>query len=107
MSNTKNVKFISYSGSYPNLCNGVLTLLIDGQLVHFGHDYSKGNWQNDGNYDSFWCSGGTIDFDTNTVEEGEWNTFRDQLPKIYQDLAWEIDEVINANMPHGCCGGCA
>ena len=28
-SNTSRVKFISYTGEYPNLCSGVLTLEID------------------------------------------------------------------------------
>ena len=30
-SNKENVKFISYTGKYPNLCCGDLTLEIDGE----------------------------------------------------------------------------
>lgn len=32
-----NIKFISYTGEYPNLCRGVLTLKIDGKILRFGY----------------------------------------------------------------------
>ena len=35
------VKFISYSGKYPNLCSGRLVLEIDGERIAFSNDYSK------------------------------------------------------------------
>ena len=38
-SNTSRVKFISYTGEYPNLCSGVLTLEIDGKEYKFGHNF--------------------------------------------------------------------
>lgn len=31
------IKFISYTGKYPNLCSGVLTLEIDGRIIKFGN----------------------------------------------------------------------
>ena len=31
------VKFISYTGKYPNLCSGILTLEIDGKEYKFGN----------------------------------------------------------------------
>lgn len=31
------VKFISYTGKYPCLCSGILTLEIDGKKVRFGY----------------------------------------------------------------------
>ena len=30
------VEFVSYTGEFPNLCRGVLTLRIDGEEVRFG-----------------------------------------------------------------------
>ena len=36
---TQHVKFISYTGEYPNLCKGVLTLEIDGVEYTFGYNY--------------------------------------------------------------------
>lgn len=53
---TGDVKFISYTGKYPALCCGVLTLEINGVKVSFGHD--KSYYKKDGNYDSFWHTGG-------------------------------------------------
>ena len=38
------VEFVSYTGTYPNLCSGVLTLRIDGEEVRFGHDYFE-SWK--------------------------------------------------------------
>lgn len=35
------VKFISYTGKWPNLCSGILTLEIDGKEVQFGYGTSN------------------------------------------------------------------
>lgn len=37
-SETNHVKFVSYSGKYPNFCRGVLVLKIDGIEYCFGHE---------------------------------------------------------------------
>ena len=49
----KHVEFVSYTGKFPNLCSGELTLKIDGKVVTFGSDYTKCE------YPQFWCSGGS------------------------------------------------
>ena len=120
--NTSRVKFISYDGEYPNLCSGVLTLEIDGVQYKFGHHYqyyhydekTKG-WKHTDedpehpNFDSFWTSGGGCSHDNDwnwDVREGEWQIDVNDLPEQFQDLACEIDEVFNANVEWGCCGGC-
>lgn len=117
------VEFISYDGEYPNLCSGVLTLKIDGEIVKFGHhsmynhyDPDHCKWiytdedPNNPNYSSFWSSGGSCGFEsewTNEyVHQSEWEIDADELPEKYWDLADEIDEIINRNIPQGCCGGC-
>ncbi len=116
------VKFISYTGEYPNRCSGVLTLEIDGVQYKFGHNYmahyydeKTGTWgysdedPNNPNFNSFWTSGGSVTADRNwnfAVEEGEWQIDVEELPEQFWDVADEIDEVINENIPYGCCGGC-
>ena len=95
------VKFISYTGGYPNLCSGTLTLEIDGKTVTFGNPYNKSKPQ----YPDFWSSGGNCDWDGNTTSE-PWIIDPDALPVEYQAYADEIEEVFNANVPWGCCGGC-
>lgn len=118
----KRVKFISYTGEYPNLCSGVLTLEIDGVQYKFGHNYmahhydeKTGTWRctdedpNNPNFNSFWTSGGSVTADEDwnfTVEDGEWQIDVEELPEQFWDVADEIDEVINENIPYGCCGGC-
>ena len=105
------IEFVSYTGKYPNLCRGVLTLRIDGEEVRFGHDYSVfESWKTDGNYDDFWSSNGscgfTNDFKDSYIYDGEWEISIDELPEKYQKYVDEIAEVFNDNVPRGCCGGC-
>lgn len=35
VSRVEHIKFVSYTGKYPNLCRRNLTLLIDGETVKF------------------------------------------------------------------------
>ena len=102
------VEFVSYTGEYPVLCGGVLTLNIDGTEVKFGWDYRRpeecANY-----YPPFWRSGGGCGFYDNWdeyVNYGEWIVNKDELPAKYKKYINEIKEVFNANVPYGCCGGC-
>jgi hypothetical protein len=99
------VSFVSYTGRYPNLCSGVLTLEIDGIEYTFGNSYKKPKTD----FKSFWCSGGNVWFGNNWdehVEEGEWQIDADDLPDQFRKYAQEIDRVFNENVAWGCCGGC-
>lgn len=66
---TKHVEFVSYSGKYPNLCSGVLTLRIDGLTYAFGHEVGSFDFKTskfkDHNCAQFWHSGGSICADNN------------------------------------------
>lgn len=104
---SETVKFVSYTGRYPNLCSGVLTLLIEGKEVRFGHNYMiYDSWKTDGNYDAFWSSGGGLDSNY-CAYKGEWEIDVEKLPEEYKKYATEIDEIFNSEVPYGCCGGCA
>ena len=105
------VEFVSYTGKYPNLCSGVLTLCIDGEEVRFGHDYRVSeSWKTDGNYNAFWASGGAWgfynDWSESYIEIDEWVVYEEDLPEKFRKYVHEIGVVINENIPHGCCGGC-
>lgn len=113
--NGNRVRFISYTGRYPNLCSGILTLEIDGKEYKFGHNYSKyrrgvGGFTDEDpdnpNFEKFWSSGGCITGFYEDVERGEWRIDADDLPEQFRDIADEIDEVFNSNVTWGCCGGC-
>lgn len=59
------VKFISYTGRYPNLCNGVLILEIDGREEVFGYcQLRHGFWRSGGgctgNYETY--QGGGVNY---------------------------------------------
>lgn len=52
----EHVKFVSYTGSYPNLCSGTLTLIIDNEKCVFtGYKTDEKN----NKYPRFWESGGS------------------------------------------------
>lgn len=120
---TGRVKFISYTGKYPCLCSGVLTLEIDGVQYKFGHNCSACHYHEDTkvwvqededpknpNFESFWSSGGDVEQDSRNnwkTTTNEWRIFVDELPEQFKDLAAEIDEVFNDNVEYGCCGGCS
>ena len=113
----KSIKFISYSGEYPNLCRGQLIVEIDGQIVKFGHDtynYVCSKDINvpasDGAFNSFWSSGGscyfTNDYSEANVEDGDWIIDEKELPEKYRKYSVILDQLFNENVPSGCCGGC-
>ena len=96
------VKFVSYTGKWPNLCHGILTLWIDGEERRFG---------NGEKYPMFWSSGGFCCFPNGyasnpRIEKGPWYVNVNKIPEEFQALAFEIDAVFNDNVPPGCCGGC-
>ena len=87
------VKFVSYDGHYPCLCSGTLILQINGKKIKFPS----------------YCmiSGGGSGWDSNGteyVESGDWSINFDEIPEL-EKYKKEILECINANVPHGCCGG--
>lgn len=89
------VKFISYSGEYPNLCSGDLVLEINGEIVTFEkYSYSM-------------SSTGSIKYnnelDYYETSKGPWKV---ELPQEYNYLDEIVTALVNENVPWGCCGGC-
>lgn len=96
----KHVEFVSYTGKWPNLCQGLLTLKIDNTIVTFGNNTIHKNAQ----YPKFWSSGGECTM--KYIQTGEWIINVANIPKEFREYAAEIDEVFNENVEHGHCGGC-
>lgn len=99
------IKFISYTGQYPNLCRGILTLELDGIEMTFGDLY--GNPKTD--YDRFWSSGGGCIEDVDGgyhVELGKWRLVKERLAKELVPYGDLLIKVFNENVEYGCCGGC-
>lgn len=105
---TSAVEFVSYTGSYPCLCMGILTVKINGKEVKFGGDFTKEGYKSYKN--RFWESGGSCGFSggysESYVNHGEWKINVNAIPEEYRKYASELDAIINANIPEGCCGGC-
>lgn len=107
----EHVKFVSYSGKYPNYCSGNLILNIDGKDVEFGFRNKFGNTEVGSLYpgnssnseenmknaipDKFWIA-------TNS----EWEVDYEMIPDEYKKYAYEIDKVFCENIHCGHCGGC-
>lgn len=114
------IKFVSYTGSYPNLCSGVLTVEIEGKEYKFGHQSGSYDFENnrytDDNFDCFWVSGGCVRGNEQWelwAEQGEWklcdlswNKVDERHPDWVKPLLSELIELFNNNVSYGCCGGC-
>lgn len=117
------IEFIEYTGDFPNLCRGVLTVKINGQKFKFGHNYSNyhrtdsGEWKftdedpDHPNYPEFWSTGGYISFDEDwnaDIGYGEWeyNGDLDDYKEFTPEIIEELMNVFNSNVRYGCCGGC-
>lgn len=89
------LKFICYSGKYPNLCRGILVVEKDGKRYGL---------------EDILSSGGRCYFTDNYanahVETGRREICKEDLPKELQDNYHELLELVNDNVEHGCCGGC-
>lgn len=94
------VKFISYTGKWPVLCMGILTIEVDGKEYVF-NKYWDG-------LSKFWESGGSIEYynDEYHTYSGDWIFDKKKLPEELQPYADEIFELFQENVENGCCGGC-
>lgn len=100
MEENPNIEFISYTGEYPNLCTGYLTIKINGQLRRLPEE--------DSICPSIIMSTGScveIDGDYH-VQRGKWKLLKDYLPKDLKKYSKKIEELVNENVEWGCCGGC-
>ena len=118
------IKFISYTGRYPNLCKGILTVEINGKKYKFGHGFEHYHFKenrydnedpNNPNFDAFWTSGGCIrgDFTIGlySIQEpwelnNEYNQVDETHPQWVKELLPQLLYIFNENVEHGCCGGC-
>lgn len=88
------LKFVSYDGSYPNLCSGTLIMELNGVEIIFPS----------------YClsSQGSVWFDDDWgahVEEGEW-VITDYPEGFPEKLKCVAEDLVNINIVNGCCGGC-
>ena len=102
----EHVKFVSYTGRWPNLCSGILTLEIDDERYVFGGV----EYNNPTNNPKFWYTTGECGFlgslDNPYIHEGPWEIDEFELPDSIRRYADEICNVFNQNVERGCCGGC-
>ena len=85
---------IDYDGVYPCLCSGQLFVTIHNKVWDFGNRVLD--------------SGGYVWFDEewgDHIESGPWSV--DKWPDGFpNDLKQAVLGAINAQVQHGCCGGC-
>lgn len=118
-SNKPEIEFVSYTGKYPNLCRGVLTVKINGKEYKFGHNYSNHHYNetkdafeftdedpSNPNYESFWLSGGGCSWRDGCIFYGSWELDELELPEKFKCIGQELIDVFNENVLEGCCGGC-
>ena len=88
----REVEFIRYTGEYPSACSGELTVKIDGLTVKFESGCLR--------------SGGCVWFDDSYSEHIESAPWYLLFNGISKELKIQIENVVNNNVPFGCCGGC-
>lgn len=94
----RSIEFVSYNGRYPNLCSGDLVLSVDGEEVTIGR---YGALSSGG---SVWFSNGYAE---EHVEHGEWSLgYAFENEEFSEEEKARILELVNENIPEGCCGGC-
>lgn len=119
--NNSNIEFISYTGAYPSLCCGVLTVNVNGKKYKF-RGYERSLLLNEGDdyypemLPKFWISGGhglDEDLDENLdefVNKIPWGMSplvkEDNYPKEIWECLNDLLEIFNKNVPWGCCRGC-
>ena len=88
------MKFISCDGSYPCLCYGTLKIEVDGKVYEIENALESGGlvW-----FDEEWLE---------HIEEGKWELDDRCLPNELLPFIDEIRNLVNKNIPYGCCGGC-
>lgn len=84
---------IKYDGKYPCLCMGKLEVCVEGIDYAFPGGLSSGG----GVYFS-------KDWDA-SITTGDWS-IRDWPENFPEKYKQEVTDWVNANVPHGCCGGC-
>lgn len=85
---------VEYDGKYPNLCSGVLTVVLDNETWIFPDDCLS--------------SGGDVWFTESwdeVVNHGPWSitSWPKDFPEEHKEA---VLDAVNANIEHGCCGGC-
>ena len=104
------IEFVDYDGHYPNLCRGVLILRIDDKIYSFGGCHRIDRDFLSRQFYSFWDTGGGAWIDDNGdehIEEGKWVLSEDaKLPDFLKGHEQELIDIMNNNVPYGCCGGC-
>ena len=126
------IEFVSYEGKFPNLCEGLLIVRIDGRLYAFSpyYDSMYRSFLNRFNrtealeddsitkVSGFYLrSGGYIDWgedgENPKIVKGKW-IIDDKSMKLENGERFilsgeqksELEKVINQNIELGCCGGC-
>lgn len=87
------MKFISYTGGFPNLCSGILTVEINGKKYRIKNGL---------------VTTGSISFKNGdeSIAKGEWRIKKEKVPVKIRSYFAEIEKLANENIPFGCCGGC-
>ena len=98
------IKFISYDGEWPNLCRGMLTVDINGEIHKFHYSFYK---KDDPHlHRPFWTSGGSCGYDPFYIDDAPWELSAFKGEDFSEEIYEELLEIFNENVPFGCCGGC-
>jgi hypothetical protein len=84
---------IKYSGKYPNYCSGALTVVVDEKTWVFPP------------YSLLSGGGASCRGSEEIITQGEWS-IREYPEDFPENLKETLLEMVNEEIPPGCCGGC-
>lgn len=93
------IKFVEYKFER-ELCNGILTLEIDGKTCIFGDGQQ---------YEKFWIGGrGCFYLDENKEvhRSKTWEFDLSKLPEEFQEISVKLTQIFNKNISTRLCKGC-
>ncbi len=88
------IEFVSWTQQSYAWCGSDVTIKVNGKEITLKRPL---------------ISGGNVWFDDDWgehVEDGPWSIREDALPNNLKAHIKKIEEVVNENIPEGCCGGC-
>lgn len=115
----KIIEFVSYDGEWPNLCRGTLIIRVKEYVEDFSCDEAEDFESSieekhaefkEYEFKNILRTGGSCDFSDDYrqshIDQEPWWIYKSDLPDELKPYKKKIEEVINENIPWGCCGGC-
>nr|DAK19891.1 MAG TPA: hypothetical protein [Caudoviricetes sp.] len=95
----REIEFVSYDGKFPNLCNGVLTIKVDGVLYSLKNCLMVNGFSH---FDPYADDYRTYPW---TLDTYNFKLAASEIKFTKEEVNY-LEKLCNEHIPHGHCGGC-